>query len=100
MDEPANHLNSDRPISKVAEDALNRSGFSKRLANAIRSAPCDESLVLALYGPWGSGKSSIKNMMVEELRSNEWTCPILLEFNPWRLGDESQLLVSFFSDAG
>lgn len=98
MDELPNHLNSDRPISKVAEDALNRSGFSKRLANAIRSAPGDESLVLALYGPWGSGKSSIKNMMVEELRSNEWTCPILLEFNPWRLGDESQLLVSFFSD--
>lgn len=98
MDEPTPHLNSDRPISKVSDDSLNRSGFSKRLANAIRSVPGDESLVLALYGPWGSGKSSIKNMMLEELRSDDWTCPIILEFNPWRLGDESQLLVSFFSD--
>jgi hypothetical protein len=98
MDEPAPHLNSDRPITKVSEDSLNRSGFSKRLANAIRSVPGDESLVSALYGPWGSGKSSIKNMMLEELRSDDWTCPIILEFNPWRLGDESQLLVSFFSD--
>ncbi|GEM_PF-2708696 len=98
MDEPNPHLNSDRPISKVSDDSLNRSGFSKRLANAIRSVPGDESLVLALYGPWGSGKSSIKNMMLEELRSDDWTCPIILEFNPWRLGDESQLLVSFFSD--
>jgi hypothetical protein len=98
MDEPSPKLSSDRPIDKAADDALNRAGFSKRLANAIRSAPGDESLVLALYGPWGSGKSSIKNMMLEELRSDDWTCPIILEFNPWRLGEESQLLVSFFSD--
>lgn len=98
MDEPIPHLSSDGPISKISEDQLNRAGFSNRLAKAIRSVPGDESLVLALYGPWGSGKSSIKNMMLEELRSNEWACPIILEFNPWRLGDESQLLGAFFSE--
>jgi hypothetical protein len=58
----------------------------------------DESMVLALYGNWGTGKSSIKNMVLENLRESEEDCPIILEFNPWRLGSEDQLLSTFFSE--
>ncbi|MCG8599009.1 MAG: KAP family NTPase [Verrucomicrobiales bacterium] len=55
-------------------------------------------MVMALYGDWGSGKSSIKNMVLENLRKTEENCPIILEFNPWRLGSEDQLLITFFSE--
>jgi predicted KAP-like P-loop ATPase len=60
-------LSADRPIASRDEDELGRRGFSEALANAIRGWSGRESLVLALYGEWGNGKSSIKNMTIEAL---------------------------------
>src|SRR5439155_11745483 len=57
------------------------------------------SLVLSLYGPWGSGKSSIKNMTLEFLRSAK-TPPIILEFNPWQWAGHEQLASAFFHEVG
>lgn len=58
---------SDRPITKIEEDLLGRSGFSTDLANAMASWRGRDSLVVALHGDWGSGKSSIKNMVLSQL---------------------------------
>ncbi|MGE4559240.1 MAG: P-loop NTPase fold protein [Desulfobulbus sp.] len=52
-------FDSDRPITKVEEDLLGRSGFSTDLANAMASWHGKDSLVVALHGDWGSGKSSV-----------------------------------------
>ena len=41
--------------------------FSKDLANAIAGWHGNDSLVVSLHGDWGSGKSSIKNMALNEL---------------------------------
>jgi predicted KAP-like P-loop ATPase len=54
-------FSADRPILLENEDLLNRAGFSKDLANAITSWHGKDSLVIALHGDWGAGKSSIKN---------------------------------------
>ncbi|MHA6575457.1 P-loop NTPase fold protein [Pseudomonas yamanorum] len=46
---------------------LGRSAFAANLAAAIVGWKNQESLVIALTGLWGSGKSSIKNLSIEEL---------------------------------
>ncbi len=53
-------LSSDRPITSFAGDLLGRSKFAESLASAIKGWTDNDSLVIALYGPCGSGKSSIK----------------------------------------
>ena len=77
-------FSADRPIASREEDLLGRSHFAESLASAIKGWKGNESLVVALHGPWGSGKSSIKNMVLETLHHPDKTSHIILQFNPWQ----------------
>ena len=52
----------DRPIESENEDFLGRKHFSKQLASALTSWQDQGSLTVALYGKWGTGKSSVINL--------------------------------------
>ncbi|WP_395736646.1 P-loop NTPase fold protein [Prosthecobacter sp.] len=75
---------SDKPISRLPEDRLGRSSFATRLANDIAAWDGDSSLVIGLYGDWGVGKTSLKNLVLASLKKRRSKIPIL-EFNPWQL---------------
>jgi predicted KAP-like P-loop ATPase len=55
------------------------------------------SLVLAIYGAWGSGKSSIKNMILDALNQQN-AKTITLEFNPWEWAGQEKVFEGFFSE--
>ena len=96
---PSNWLSEDRPIQSRSEDALGRRGFSDAIAEAIRRWTGRESLVIALYGPWGSGKSSLKNMVTESIGIG--SPPIqVVDFNPWQLANRPSLSEAFFDELG
>jgi len=65
---PPNPFSADRPIRSKSEDLLGRSAFAESLAAVVEGWTGNDSLVVALYGPWGIGKTSIKNMVLENLR--------------------------------
>lgn len=94
-------FHADKPIDKKEFDCLNRTEFSKQLAKAILSYTKNDNLVISLYGKWGSGKTSILNMVIEEIGKlsngrNEDETPIIIKFNPWNYSDCSQLINQFF----
>jgi predicted KAP-like P-loop ATPase len=89
---------SDAAIRSAAQDHLDRKGFARQLAERLAGWNSDESLVLGLYGPWGSGKSSIKNMALEHLRRHSDSCPHIVEFNPWQISGQDQLTEAFFHE--
>lgn len=91
---------ADRPIQSRRQDLLGRAGFAESLASAIKGWKGNDSLVVALYGPWGSGKSSIKNMMLESLHQSEHDCPLIIEFNPWEWSGKDRLAAAFFHEVG
>ncbi len=93
-------FSADRPITSRTEDLLGRTGFAEALAHAIRGWTGRDSLVIALYGPWGSGKSSVKNMVLESLRESPVNCPLIVEFNPWQWAGQDQLAGAFFREVG
>jgi Cdc6-like AAA superfamily ATPase len=94
-------FSSDRPIETRAADLLGRARFADALAGAVSGWRGRESLVLGLYGSWGSGKSSIKNMLVEALSVPRSDGPIhILEFNPWQFANKDQLTEAFFREIG
>ncbi|MDQ0884908.1 P-loop NTPase fold protein [Peribacillus sp. V2I11] len=85
----------DRPILHSGDDRLNRSGFAEHLAKAILKYEFTESLVLGLYGKWGSGKTSVINMAVEEIvklskEVLDQEKPIIMKFNPWNYSGHQQ----------
>lgn len=89
---------SDRPITKVEDDLLGRSGFSTDLANAMASWHGKDSLVVALHGDWGSGKSSIKNMAISRLEDISDDKPDVVEFSPWEWAAQDKITASFFQE--
>jgi predicted KAP-like P-loop ATPase len=96
---PSEWLSADKPIETREEDALGRRGFSEALASAIRGWSGRDSLVIALYGVWGSGKSSIKNMMIESLATASPNLAVI-DFNPWQRANRPQLSTAFFDELG
>lgn len=93
-------FSADRPIGSIEEDLLGRAPFAESLASAIKGWKGNESLVIALYGPWGSGKSSVKNMALQSLRSADADSPLIVEFNPWQWSGQNQLVEAFFREIG
>ena len=91
---------ADQPISKRQDDRLSRADFSRELARAIAGWTGNTSLTIALYGAWGSGKSSVKNMAVEYLTELQAPRPTVIEFNPWRLSNADELAAAFFREVG
>lgn len=86
----------DRPIDNHQQDLLGRSGFAKSLAETMTSWKNKESLVFALMGAWGSGKSSIKNLVIQDFKGvpgHE-----VIEFNPWEWAGQEKLSATFFEE--
>lgn len=91
-------FSADRPIRSKSEDLLGRSAFAESLAGVVKGWTGNDSLVIALYGPWGIGKSSIKNMVLEHLRRGGPDGSTIVEFNPWQWAAQDQLAEAFFRD--
>lgn len=99
-DDEKQWITADQPIASRADDRLSRSEFSKELATAVAGWRGNSSLTIALYGAWGSGKSSVKNMAVEYLREQSAPRPTIIEFNPWRWNNADELAEAFFREIG
>ena len=91
---------ADRPIQSIEEDKLGRSSFSQHLGRTICEYKGEDSLVIGLYGGWGTGKTSILNMVVQELdicSVGDACKPIVVKFNPWLYSSQANLIDQFFN---
>lgn len=86
-----NQAISDRPLEPGDPDALGLGAIAAGLAFFLRNDKTRPPLVLAINGRWGSGKSSLMNLLKKELQDSG-TCPIW--FNAWHHQKESQLLAA------
>ena len=93
-------FSTDRPIETRSNDRLGRARFAEAIADAIRGWFNRDSLVIALYGPWGMGKSSIKNMVLDTFRSDRQQNVVAIEYNPWRFANRDQTQAAFFDQVG
>jgi len=94
---------TDQPIESSKDDILGRASFAQALGDAILSYKEKDSIVIGLFGAWGSGKTSIINMAIEHIKSNpklnsDYEKPIVVRFNPWNYSDQNQLITQFFRE--
>ena len=88
-------FNTDQPIQNSTEDLLGRKSFSKNLAEAVDKYKGTDSIVIGLFGKWGIGKTSIINMILENLNDK-----IIVHFSPWNYSSHSDLINLFFIELG
>lgn len=90
----APRLSPDTPIADESADVLGRGTLAALIAAEIKAAPLDGGIVVGLMGPWGSGKTSVLNL-VESALGGEVE---VLRFNPWWFSGAPELLARFFSE--
>lgn len=92
-----NYFDADHPIERREQDLLGRRSFAEAIARHIRSVPADHGFTIAVVGEWGSGKTSVLNM-VAEILEGEVDTPAVLWFNPWLFRGAAELVTRFFNE--
>jgi len=89
-------LSADRPSNDPKDDLFGHAPFAESLANSICRYPGNDGLVLALYGPWGSGKSTVLSYVRHFLEQRpETEQPVIVTFNPWWFSGQENLARAF-----
>ena len=86
---------NDNPISDAEEDKLGFGEMAKHLAGAFLQNDLSRGFVIGVEGAWGSGKSSLVNLALNELKQTQTQ---VVRFSPWLIGNREDLLHQFFVD--
>jgi predicted KAP-like P-loop ATPase len=88
-------LLSDSSLEDPEQDQLGYSDFAENLAGTIETRIPRQDFVVGIYGPWGSGKSTILNF-VEYFLEEQDEPPLIIRFNPWWFSGQADLIRKFF----
>lgn len=103
MDNSNLSFDTDTPIKTREQDLIGRAPFAERLAEILKSAAGPEPLVIGLYGSWGSGKTSVINLVEYALSrkdGNDKAGVSVVRFEPWNYLTAEQLLAQFLKEVG
>jgi hypothetical protein len=89
---------SDTPIESAEEDVLGRAPLAETIAGHIQRVDASEGFVIGVLGPWGIGKTSLLNLIKQNLQG-EIQAPAF-QFNPWLFSESEQLVATFFGELG
>lgn len=92
-----NGSSQDTPFINPEQDRLGYATFAKYLADSICKMTFPEGFVLAVYGSWSSGKSTLLNFVVYYLQQkSQEEQPIIVPFNPWLFSGYQDITRRFF----
>lgn len=93
---------SDKPIESKEQDLLHRAEYAKHFAKNLVTLTQVNSFTVSLNGCWGSGKTSLINLVKKEILNlqnydNEIEFfPVTLDFAPWNTLEENVIIKQFF----
>jgi predicted KAP-like P-loop ATPase len=92
-------LTNDTPITTPEDDRFGVDPFAQALARAISEMSAPKGAVIAVNGPWGTGKSSAINLVLYHLDQLIKEGKIkVIRFSPWWLSGTEAITAAFFSD--
>jgi hypothetical protein len=89
----------ERPIERASEDALGRMSFVRRLADALidKSTAKSRGIAIGVTGAWGSGKSSILNLLRQHIKETHPKA-LVVSFDPWLVSGRNDLISEFLRE--
>ncbi len=98
-DEIKDMVRGDRALGDGDIDRLGFREVATRISTALVNHGLQGSLVVGLEGRWGSGKSSLLNLIQAELDTIRPSRPhSLVHFRPWLVGNRDALLGTLFAE--
>ena len=101
----------DEPINNEDEDLLGWGEYARLIANAVGNPTSEASMVYAINGVWGSGKSSLLNLVEQKILKAQAEAEkealtkgikinarktVIVHFEPWNCVDQNGIIKSFF----
>lgn len=83
----------DEPVDSKKDDKLNRYDFAKNLADILLNHDYEKCLTIGLIGKWGSGKTSIVNLALNQIEDEKI---IKINFDSWNFSTQNNLYEQFF----
>ncbi|MCY4151480.1 MAG: P-loop NTPase fold protein [Aestuariivita sp.] len=88
----------DVPIADPDSDLYGIDPLAEIIAKCIQNISDPIGSVVAVHGRWGSGKSSVINLIEHHLKGNEDRKVIILRFKCWMYQTEEALTLGFFRE--
>lgn len=88
-------FNPDRPLKADQPDRLGFKAIASSLASSLVEGSVSQGLVVAIEGSWGSGKSSMVNLLCDAVKPDQAT---IIRFDPWLIGDRNAMVSSLIND--
>lgn len=100
MAQDGSGFSREHPIEHAKDDEFNRQAYVSELLNALWRSDDVNGLVVGISGPWGSGKTSLKTMLVEEINAARKTSQSfhVVEFEPWMYSGSGKLVSLLFNE--
>ena len=87
----------DTPIRNPSDDRFGFDPFAHAISDCIRKIPKPVGSVVAIYGSWGSGKSSAINLVRNHLSNDAKDISVII-FPAWMYHNEDALVVGFLKE--
>lgn len=93
-------FNSDSPIEIPSDDLLGNYALAQSIARCILKIPSLNGDVIAIHGAWGSGKSSVINLVLHELEKidDKGSVPVIIKLNSWCYRSDDGIIAGFFQE--
>lgn len=85
---------NDRPLEPEDADAVRLRAVADGISRFFRNPSTMAPLVLCINGSWGWGKSSLMNLLADDLKHHVGNRHTVIGFNAWHHQSEDQILAS------
>ena len=58
---------------------------------------CQSPFTISIYGSWGSGKTTLKNFLIEEIKKDQNSTIFPIDFNAWKYEQQTGILIPLVS---
>jgi len=89
---------NDSPIETPKDDRYGATSFAQSIAKSIVNLGDPEGTTIALHGPWGSGKSSVVNLIRHEIEVGAYEDLVVTEFKGWWYRGDEALALAFLQE--
>ena len=95
----ARPLSARTAYTKQGRRQTKRARFIERLASALINPETKNSteVVVGITGPWGSGKSSLLNLLREHIQE-KYPDALVVSFDPWLVSGRNDLIAEFLGE--
>ena len=84
-----------QPLTDSKDDKLQFEKPCQQISNFINGFPNNQPYSIALFGNWGSGKSTMLNFIEQKLNNKN---NIIIRFNPWQVLNDENLASTIFEE--